>query len=315
MSAIIETHALTRRYGTRRGVDDVSLRIPEGSLYGFLGPNGAGKTTTIRVLLGFLRPTEGRASVFGLDCWRDSRRIKDEIGYIPGDLRLYPWLTGRSALSLFGAIRRRDLTARGRELAALFELDLSVKVRNMSRGMRQKLGLILSLAPDPRLLVLDEPTSALDPLMQDRLQEYLRGASKRGVTVFFSSHTLGEVERLCERVAIVRGGRIVADDTLEALQRQAGHEVTIVWKPAGDRGGVAGGSQPTPTFLDLDERTDRRWSGRLRGEVGPLLGFLAGREIEDVTIAKPNLETLFREFYRPEGEPAPASGGAGGAAP
>ncbi|GMV25865.1 MAG: tetronasin ABC transporter ATP-binding protein [Phycisphaerae bacterium] len=292
--SVIEVAGLTRRYGQRRGIEDVNLAIPDGSLYGFLGPNGAGKTTTIRVLLGFLRPTGGQARVFGLDCWRHSRRIKDEIGYIPGDLRLYPWLTGKVALSLFGSIRRRDLTAKGRELAEMFDLDMNVKVRRMSRGMRQKLGLVLSLAPDPRLLILDEPTSGLDPLMQDRLQDYLQRAAVRGKTVFFSSHTLSEVERLCERVAIVREGKIVADDTLGELKRKAGHEVEIAWRPGGSRGvDVVPG-------LVLSTRTDVAWSGMFHGDVRSLMRWLGGLEVEDVVVRRPDLETLFRRYYEVE---------------
>ncbi len=292
MGNVIQVEALTRRYGARRGIDDVNLTIPEGSLYGFLGPNGAGKTTTIRVLLGFLRPTGGKASVFGLDCWSHSRKIKDEVGYIPGDMRLWPWLTGHAALSLLGKIRRRDITARGKDLADLLELDLSVKVRRMSRGMRQKLGLILSLAPDPQLLILDEPTSALDPLMQDRLQEYLRQAALRGRTVFFSSHTLGEVERLCERVAIVRDGKIVADDTLLALQRQAGHEVEVRWRAAEASRGV-----DVAPGLVLSSRSDVAWKGMYHGDMRALTAWLAPLDLDDITIRRPDLETLFRRYY------------------
>ncbi|HLO39386.1 MAG TPA: ABC transporter ATP-binding protein [Phycisphaerales bacterium] len=289
--AAIYTEGLTRRYGARRGIEDVNLRVPRGSLYGFLGPNGAGKTTTIRVLLGLMRPTAGAARVLGLDAWKHSREVKSQLGYIPGDLRLYPWLNGRMAVSLFGSIRGIDMSAKARELAEMFELDLGVKVRRMSRGMRQKLGLVLSLAPEPRLLILDEPTSALDPLMQDRLQDYLQQVAAGGTTVFFSSHTLGEVERLCERVAIVREGRIVADDTLAALKRKAGHEVEIQWRGNGGHGvDVAPG-------LVLSSRSDVAWSGMFHGEIEVLTGWLAGKRVEDVMIRRPDLETLFRKYY------------------
>lgn len=289
--AAIYTEGLTRRYGARRGIEDVNLRVPRGSLYGFLGPNGAGKTTTIRVLLGLMRPTAGAARVLGLDAWKHSREVKSQLGYIPGDLRLYPWLNGRMAVSLFGSIRGIDMSAKARELAEMFELDLGVKVRRMSRGMRQKLGLVLSLAPEPRLLILDEPTSALDPLMQDRLQDYLQRVAAGGTTVFFSSHTLGEVERLCERVAIVREGRIVADDTLAALKRKAGHEVEIQWRGNGGHGvDVAPG-------LVLSSRSDVAWSGMFHGEIEVLTGWLAGKRVEDVMIRRPDLETLFRKYY------------------
>lgn len=304
---LVEIDRLTRTYGRRRGIQSVNLTIPEGSLYGFLGPNGAGKTTTIRVLLGFLRATSGKASVFGLDAWKKSDVIKAEVGAIPGDLRLWPWLTGISALKLFGRVRGRDLMTKGASLADELELDLKVRVRAMSRGMRQKLGLILALAHDPRLLILDEPTTGLDPLMQDRLREILRRMAKRGHTVFFSSHTLGEVESLCDRVAIVREGRIVADDTLEALQRAAGHEVTIVWQsPTNpDRKGVGESSAPTdvPAFLDLTERTPTRWVGSLHAPASMLISYLADKPVEDLRIARPDLESLFRRFYESESGP------------
>lgn len=295
-NAVIQVESLTRRYGPRRGIEDVHLSIPEGSLYGFLGPNGAGKTTAIRVLMGFLRPTSGRASVFGLDSWSHSKKVKEEIGYVPGDLRLYPWLTGKRALSLFGQIRGRDLTAKGNELAEMFDLDMSVKVRRMSRGMRQKLGLVLSLAPDPRLLILDEPTSGLDPLMQDRLQDYLQACAVRGRTVFFSSHTLSEVERLCERVAIVREGKIVADDTLGELKKKAGHEVEIVW-----RGGGALGVDVAPGLV-LSSRSDVAWKGMFHGDIRVLTAWMGKLAVEDVTIRRPDLETLFRGFYETRDE-------------
>lgn len=300
MTAVsISTQALTRTYGSRRGVSDINLSIPAGSLYGFLGPNGAGKTTTIRVLLGFLRATSGTARILDMDCWRDSHRIKAEVGAIPGDLRLWPWLTGNSALKLFGRIRGRDIVARGRELADVLELDLSVKVRQMSRGMRQKLGLILSMAHDPKVLILDEPTTALDPLMQDRLRKLLRARAEAGATVFFSSHTLAEVEELCERVAIVKKGLIVADSTLSQLRAQAVHEVSIVWKQ---------GSVPAqvPTCLRLTTQNAEQWHGALASEserdLRELLAFVASQQVADISISRPDLETIFMRYYNDDAE-------------
>jgi ABC-2 type transport system ATP-binding protein len=293
---VIQTDQLTRTYGVRRGISDVNLRVPEGSLYGFLGPNGAGKTTTMRVLLGFLEPTMGQAQVFGLDCWRETARIKADVGYIPGDLRLWPWLTGNSALNLFSSIRKREMRPEGRRLAEILGLDLALKVRKMSKGTRQKLGLVLAMAHKPRLLVLDEPSSGLDPLMQDHFRALLREVVRDGRTVLLSSHTLGEVEDLCERVAIVRQGRIIADDSLTALRASSGHEVRITWRdtPAAD---VA-----PPTILTLEARVGRQWICRLDGPVEPLLTYLhdeasRGRGIDDLTIDRPDLESLFRKFY------------------
>ena len=288
----IQLDNLTRRYGRRRGVERVSLSVPEGSLFGFLGPNGAGKTTTIRVMLGFLRPTSGEARIFGLDCWRDSKAIKRDIGYLPGDLRLSAWMDGANALSIFGAVRGRDLAGAGRELAEKFDLDLRVKVRDMSRGMRQKLGLILALAHSPRLLVLDEPTSALDPLMQQTLHDVLRQLAAAGHTVFFSSHSLGEVEQLCDRVVIVRDGEIVADESLPALRNRAGHDVTIRWRD--DESALP---IDPPEFLKLTRRERVVWQGRLDGPVQRLVDFLAGKPVEDLSVGRPDLESLFRRFY------------------
>ena len=292
MANIIITEKLTRRYGGRVGIQGVDLKVDQGTLFGFLGPNGSGKTTTIRVLLGFLKPSEGSANMFGLDCWRDSHRIKTEVGYFPGDLCLYPWLTCRTALSIFGRARRRDLTDEGFELVEDFELDPDVRVRSMSRGMRQKLGLILALAHRPKLLVLDEPTSGLDPLMQEKLGRRLRAMADAGHTVFFSSHTLSEVQRLCDRVAILCEGRLVADETLEAMRKRAGRAVTIVWQIARNAAKV----EP-PAFLDVSTRHDRRWQGTLEGPVMELVQWAAGQPIEDLSIGQPDLDSLFRRYY------------------
>ena len=293
--SLIQLENLTRRYGRRRGVERVSLSVPEEVLFGFLGPNGAGKTTTIRVMLGFLRPTSGAARIFGRDCWRESKAIKRDVGYLPGDLRLPAWMNGTQALSIFGSVRGRDLNRSGTELAGRFDLDLDVKVRDMSRGMRQKLGLILALAHSPRLLVLDEPTSSLDPLMQQVLHDSLRQLAAAGHTVFFSSHSLSEVEQLCDRVAIVRNGELVANESLATLRERSGHDVTIWWKTDSQVRGLA-----PPEFLKLMRCDDAVWQGTLQGPVQRLVDFLAGKPVEDLSIGRPDLESLFRRFYEQE---------------
>ena len=292
--SIIETSSLSRYYGQRRGIDAVNLAVPEGTLFGFLGPNGAGKTTAIRVMVGLLRPSAGEARIFGLDCWRQSETIKHEVGYVPGDLRLHSWMNGLTALRIWGRIRRRNLIAPGRDLAERFNLDLTVKVRSMSRGMRQKLGLILALVHKPRLLVLDEPTVTLDPLVQTIVQQLLREMAAAGHTVFFSSHTLSEVEQLCDRVAMIRDGRLVADESLQQLRTRAGHQVTIRWRDE-----TAAAADPPP-FLTLDQRNGPLWSGMLTGPVDQFVTWLAGRPIDDVSIGRPDLETLFGHYYAPE---------------
>jgi ABC-2 type transport system ATP-binding protein len=282
-------------YGRRRGVERVSLEVAEGTLFGFLGPNGAGKTTTIRVMLGFLRPTNGTARIFQRDCWSDSKEIKREIGYVPGDLRLPSWMNAVKGISLFGAIRGRDINKPGLELASRFDLDTRVPVRAMSRGMRQKLGLILALAHAPRLLVLDEPTSGLDPLMQHLLHNVLRELANKGHTVFFSSHSLSEVEELCDRVAIVREGALVANESLATLRQRAGHDVTIHWQSNSQ----ARDLEPPP-FLKLTLREDLVWQGVLEGPPQQLIDFLAGKPLVDLSIGRPDLESLFKRFYTAE---------------
>ncbi len=296
---VIELDNLTRTYRNGRGVTDVSLNVPDSSLFGFLGPNGAGKTTTIRVLMALLRPSAGRARIFNLDCWRQTRRIKEDVGYVPGDLRLHNWLTGRDALRLFGRVRKRDITRQGNDLAHLLELDMSVRVREMSRGMRQKLGLILALAHEPRLLILDEPTSALDPIMQDRFRARLRTLVAKGHTVFFSSHTLSEVEAICDHVAIVRDGRLVANEPLDSLRRRSGHEVAIEFT----RPDLI--TIPTIHGFHLTTRDGPTIRATFDGPLDPLLKWLATQPIADLTIQRPDLETLFRRFYQSDAPPPP----------
>jgi len=302
--SVIIAEKLSRHYGRRRGVDGLNLCIGEGELFGFLGPNGAGKTTTIRLLLGFLRPHSGLATVFGLDAWRRTATIKQEVGYLPGDLRLYPWLNADLALKVFSQVRGTRLCEFGHELAERFSLELTVPVRKMSRGMRQKLGLILALAHRPRLLVLDEPTSGLDPLMQEELGSCLRELARAGHTVFFSSHTLSEVEQLCDRVAIVRAGKIVADETLRALHERARRAVTVIFEEAE----MARRVEP-PGFLEVCERDGKRWSCELTGAAPDLIRWAAGQALEDITIGRPDLESLFRKFYAGPQEIGPEEAG------
>ena len=294
---VVTTQRLSLRYGRRVGIEAVDLLVPEGEIFGFLGPNGAGKTTTIRVLLGMLRPSGGSATIFGRDCWRQSHRIKRQLGYLPGDLRLYPWLTAENALRISGQVRGRDVASFGLALAERFRLDRTLSVRRMSRGMRQKLGIVLALAHQPKLLVLDEPTAGLDPLMRDELACCLRELAARQHTVFFSSHSLSEVEQLCNRVAVVRAGRVVASDTIDALRRQARRSVTLRFRDAATAGRVT-----PPGFLTMLERRGPLWTCDLVGGTPELVRWAATQPIDDVAIGPPSLDSLFRRFYRTQEE-------------
>jgi ABC-2 type transport system ATP-binding protein len=290
--SIISTKRLSRQYGRRVGIQAATLNIHEGEIFGFLGPNGAGKTTMIRLLLGFLRPTGGCANIFGRDCWRESSLIKREVGYLPGDLRLYPWLTGHRALQIVGQVRGQDLRVSGGDLADRFQLEMDLRVRSMSRGMRQKLGLVMALAHRPRLLILDEPTSGLDPLMQDDLAKCLRELASGGHTVFFSSHTLSEVENLCDRVAVVRNGHIVADETLLSLRARAHRTVVLEFADSD-----SAARTELPSFLKMTRRDGRQCHCELEGRSGPLVAWAAQQPIDDVSISPPDLESVFRKFY------------------
>ena len=296
MDYVVVTDGLSKRYGTRMGIEGIDLRVARGQIFGFLGPNGSGKTTTIRTLLGFIRPTRGSAQAFGLDCWRDSHRIKERVGYLSGDLRLYPWMTLKNGLDLVGKMRRSNVLTQGMELAERFALEARVPVRKMSRGMRQKLGLILTLAPNPNLLVLDEPSSGLDPGMQDLLYAILRERAARGDTTFFSSHTLSEVDQLCDHVAILRAGKVVANESLESLRARTARIVTLRWR------GEAPKDIALPKGLRIAERDGTRWRGTLTGSSMEAIRWAADQALDDFTVTPPDLETLFRQFYDDESE-------------
>ncbi len=292
MTYAIHTEGLTKTYNGRGGIRDLALGIWPGEIYGFLGPNGAGKTTTIRLLLGLLRPIAGAATVLGLDAWRQSPEIKAQTGYISGDLRLYPWMTARSALRVVGAVRGMNLEPVGMALVERFKLAPETPVHRMSRGMRQKLGLVMALAHNPRLLVLDEPTTALDPPMQQTLYDVLHERARDGATVFFSSHTLSEVEALCERVGVVRDSRLIGEQTLAEMRLGARRTVDIVWETTN-----AAEATPVPPTLTLDRREAIRWRCTLVGEVGELVRWAAMQPIADISISPPDLDRLFRSFY------------------
>lgn len=291
--SVILTENATKRFGDRTAVVDLSLQVDSGTIFGFLGPNGAGKTTTIRMFLGLLRPTQGHSSIFGLDCWTQSDRVKAEVGYVPGDLRLYPWMTVKNGLNLVGRIRKRKIKETGYELAERFKLDPVLPVRRMSRGTRQKLGLILALAHKPKVLILDEPTSALDPPMQEALYEHLRGRAKDGAAVFFSSHTLSEVESLCDRVGILRDGRLVENERLEILRHRAERIVRLYWKP-----NATPPVSALPPALKLEKNDPAVWTCALVGDVQSALRWSSEQPLENITISPPDLDGLFRCYYQ-----------------
>ena len=223
---VIETKNLTKYYGKIKGVEDLTFTVKEGEIFGFLGPNGAGKTTTIRTLLGYLHPTKGDAFIFGKNINENIVEIKANVGYIPGDLNLYGHLTGKQFLDYFASLRRRDMTLLG-DLLEIFEVPLERKIKGYSKGMKQKLGIIQAFMDDPKLVIMDEPTSSLDPLLQQKFYKFLNKQKKKGKTMFFSSHVLSEVDKICDRVGIIRDGRLVALEDVESLKRKRGKKIKL----------------------------------------------------------------------------------------
>jgi len=288
---VIDLRSVSKRYGRIRALDEVTFSVQAGQVLGFLGPNGAGKTTTIRILLGFLRPTGGVARVYGMDAWHDSPKIRARIGYLPGDVRLYPHLTGRQTIRFVSRARGRGGGADAERLAKAFELDLRQRVRTYSKGMRQKLGLILAMMHRPDLLILDEPSSGLDPLMQQVLARELQDAVAEGRTVLFSSHRLPEAETLCRQVVILREGRVVAAESIADLQRRAGHRVTLRFSHPIER------MEAHPSGFRIDHVATTEVHGRWHGSVPELTRWLATLPLSDVTVEPVDLEDLFIDYY------------------
>ena len=223
---IIETNNLTKYYGKIKGIENVTFSVKKGENFGFLGPNGAGKTTTIRTLLGLLKPTGGKAYIFGLNVEEDSVEIKQDIGYIPGDLNLYGHMTGKQFLNYFISLRNSDMYLL-EDLLSIFDVPLNRKIKGYSKGMKQQLGIIQAFMHDPELVIMDEPTSGLDPLLQQEFYKFINKEKKKGRTMFFSSHILSEVDKICDRVAIIREGNIVALEDVDALKNKKGKVIRV----------------------------------------------------------------------------------------
>jgi ABC-2 type transport system ATP-binding protein len=284
---------MTKRYGSVTAVSDLSLRIEPGQVFGFLGPNGAGKSTTIRMLMALQRPTEGRASVLGLDPHADTVAVHRRVGYLPGDLELFPRLNGRQHISWFARSRGLDDHSLTRHLVDRFQMVTDRPVRELSKGNRQKIGLVLAFMHRPELLVLDEPTSGLDPLMQREFENLLRETATEGRTVFLSSHELGEVQRSAHRIGIIRAGRLVAEDTVEGLRRAAPQKMDVRFRRPVDQAELSSLRGVTVTAVD-----GPRMTLDVTGEIGPVLRVIASHDPVDLTSRPADLDELFLGFYR-----------------
>jgi ABC-2 type transport system ATP-binding protein len=292
MQRAILTEKLTKRYGHRLGIEDLDLEVRPGEVFGFIGPNGAGKTTTIRLLLDLLRPTSGRATVLGLDTHHDSVAVRRSIGYLPGEFGLDVRMTGRQLISYYSRLRELDHLGSAPRLAERLGLDLDLPMGRLSRGNRQKIGVLQALFHHPPLLILDEPTTGLDPLVQDTFLQMVREARDEGRTVFLSSHVLSEVERVCDRVAIVRGGRLAALETTTSLLEKRRKRLTLVFSAPVDASLFA----VLPGVSDVSTQGSTV-SLRLHDGIDRVIKLAARHTLVDLSVEHPTLDEVFMGYY------------------
>ncbi len=288
----IATSGLTKSYSGVDALADLSLTVERGSIYGFLGPNGAGKTTTIRLLMGFIRPSSGQARMFGCDTWKDGVRARSHVGYLVQSDALFPELSGADQLAFAEKLSGKGAPLRPQLLdqLELSDADLNRKLKTYSKGMRQKLALIAAAQHDPELLILDEPTDGLDPLIQRAFEAHLLDRHAAGRTIFMSSHDLGEVDRLCQTVAIVRGGRLVQEASIQDLRSQHRRRAEIMLaRPLPSETTIPGAEVLSIEGKTLNLLVDL--------DPNPLLGFLADLPVESITIAPPSLNDIFAGYY------------------
>jgi ABC-2 type transport system ATP-binding protein len=301
MTNAIETRGLTKDYGMHRGLFDLDLDIPEGEVFGYLGPNGAGKTTTIKLLMGFIRATRGEGRVMGLDSWHDSVKVKRLVGYLPGELPQFGGLRGADVVAMLdgmrGSVDRKLVT----DLAERFDLDLSRRYRQYSRGNKQKLGIILAFAHRPKVLILDEPTGGLDPLNQQTFYQLIEEVQRDGATVFLSSHILSEVQRICRRVGIIRDGRLVEIDALADLHHLRYRHVEVEYQGAIPEAAV----RAVPGVEDVKVEGNRL-TASVHGSFDAFLKAASQGTITNLLSEEPSLEDVFLARYREQ--PAEAAG-------
>ncbi len=288
--SIIEVSHLTKSYGKSRGIVDVSFNEEEGEIFGFIGPNGAGKSTTIRLLLSLIHPTSGSARVFGKDVTKSGPEIRRDIGYLPSEVFYYEGMKVVDLLKYSASFYGKDCTQRIKELSELMELEMNRRISDLSYGNKKKVGIVQGLLHSPKLLFLDEPTAGLDPLMQRKFFDLIRKENARGVTVFFSSHILGEVQRLCNRVGIIREGKIVEISDIRTLQKNNYKKVSVTSegiKPADVK--MAG-----VTHVQSEDGTV---SFFFKGDINAMVKKIGGLRLENVTIEEPTLEEIFMHYY------------------
>ena len=288
--SIIETHRLTKKYGKYRGITELDLSIEEGEFFGFIGPNGAGKSTTIRTLLGLIKPTSGSAEIFGKDIIKAHREILADIGYMPSEANFYSTMTAEEIIKLSARLRKKDCSAEAARLCERLGVDRKKRIEELSLGNKKKVSIVCALQHEPRLCILDEPTSGLDPLMQKEFFDILRERNEKGSTIMLSSHILSEIQKNCDRAAIIKEGRLTALDSVENLSRTAAKRVTLHGISA-----VPGGLEA----VDVNS-AEGSVSFLYSGGIPKLITALAGLDITDMTVTEPDLEEIFMHYYEKE---------------
>lgn len=287
---VIEVNHLTKYYGKSRGIVNVSFTVEGGEIFGFIGPNGAGKSTTIRLLLSLIYPTSGSAKIYGKDCIQFGPELRQNIGYLPSEVFYYEGMKVLDLLKYSASFYQKDCTQRLYELAEIMELDLRRRIDDLSYGNKKKVGIVQGLLHQPSLLLLDEPTSGLDPLMQRKFFDLVREENKKGVTVFFSSHILGEVQRLCNRVAIIKEGSVIDVQDIKTLQRESYKKIRIeAPKLDGNRFAIDG-------VMNL-EQEDGVARFFYKGNINKMMDLISQQEVTDVLIEEPTLEEIFMHYY------------------
>jgi ABC-2 type transport system ATP-binding protein len=287
---VVETEGLTKYYGRTKGIEDLSLSIEEGEIFGYLGPNGAGKTTTIRLLLNLIFPTRGKAKIFGKSVVKDGVEIRSRVGYIPGEVSLYEKMTGEEIISYFAGIRGQK-PLRFKELQERFDFNPKTKVGELSHGNKQKLAILLAFSFDPELYLLDEPTSGLDPLMQQEFYALLKEEKEKGKTIFFSSHILPEVEKVCDRVGILKEGNLIAVEKVGNLKGKKIRHVSVVFSDS-----VSPERFKLPG-VDVSTSGKRQFKMVVKGDIDPLIKAISKYKVEEINISHASLEEVFLEFY------------------
>ncbi len=287
---MIYIQGLTKYYGKTRGVENLDLAIEKGEIFGLLGPNGAGKTTTIRMLMGLLQPTKGVAKINGLDCWSQSDQVKQITGYIPGDVHLYPKETGNSLIDIFGGIRKNTKLAK--KLTEHFDFDPTTKIKALSKGNRQKLAIILAFMFDPQVIILDEPTSGLDPLMQQQFYSLIKEFQNKGATIFVSSHFLPEVEKIGERIGIVKNGSLIGIENVQEMSSKHLRVINVTFENKPDLS-----RYKLKQIVDFKQTFNNTYQMKVKGDVDPVIKALSKDKVHDITFEHASLEEIFLEYY------------------